>query len=120
MTRTLVIASLLAGLTLGAGCARLGDSVARLNPFGPDTKTQGRGVEAKLTTLGDKRNFRIRVTPVLADIREIRAEARYAATQHCIGRIGSSEVDWVIDPATGEIAEPIEGNAMVFRGRCRS
>jgi len=101
-------------LALASGCARLGALVGHHGA----TKSHHGAISSRLTTGKDKRDMTIKVTPPLADFRDAKAEARYAATKYCIKWTGSSEAQWAIDKDTGDWAAPIVGGALVFVARC--
>ncbi|MCV6593415.1 MAG: hypothetical protein OIF48_10715 [Silicimonas sp.] len=73
---------------------------------------------ASLTRGEDRRDFTVEVNAVGADLSEARESARFPATRYCIETYGASDVDWVIDPATGDWAVSRSDRGLVVSGRC--
>ena len=71
-----------------------------------DAGPRGAGLpyDARLSTGETRRDFTVLVRAPGASLADARESARYEATRHCIERSGFSDVDWVIDPATGDWA----------------
>jgi len=54
-----------------------------------------------------------------AGLEEARESARFPATRHCIETHGFSQVDWDIDPATGDWAHTRTADGdLIVSGRC--
>jgi hypothetical protein len=112
MTSTLMRRTILSGvvLFLVTGCAALSDRGPRAADLPYD---------ARLNTGETWRDFTVLVRAPGATLADARESARFMATRHCIGRTGSSEVDWVLDPATGDWAvSRTDGGEPVVSGRC--
>jgi hypothetical protein len=74
---------------------------------------------ANLSTGDERRDFTVTVRADGASLAEARESARYPATRHCIDVSGSSEIDWQIDPATGDWATVRSENGdLSVSGRC--
>jgi hypothetical protein len=111
MTSTTMRTTILLGLVaaMAAGCGWR------------DRGAQGVGLpfDARLSTGETQRDFTILVRAPGATLAQARESARFEATRHCIERTGFSDVDWVIDPATGDWAvSRTEGGEPVVSGRC--
>ena len=88
-------AALIAGLVLGVSACGWRDA-------GP--RGAGLPFDARLSTGETRRDFTVLVRAPGASLADARESARYEATRHCIERSGFSDVDWVIDPTTGDWA----------------
>ena len=74
---------------------------------------------ADLDTGETRREFTVEVDALGASLEEARESARFPATRHCIERYGRSDVDWVIDPATGDWAVTrLENGNLIVSGSC--
>ena len=51
-------------------------------------------------------------------VSDARESARFPATRYCLTTYGASDVDWAIDPDTGDWAFSRDGQEMIFSGRC--
>lgn len=86
-----------------------------------DRGPQGVGLpfDARLSEGETARDFSVLVRAPGAMLVQVRESARYEATRHCIERTGFSDVDWVIDPATGDWAlARNDAGEPVVSGRC--
>jgi hypothetical protein len=105
--RTGLILALALGLASGCGWRERGPQAVGL-PF-----------DADLSTGETRRAFTVRVRAPGATLAQARESARYAATRHCIETTGFSEVDWRLDPATGDWAvSRNEAGEPIVDGRC--
>ncbi|GAA5071825.1 hypothetical protein N0B44_13850 [Roseibacterium beibuensis] len=74
---------------------------------------------ASLRTGETQRDFTVTARAPGASLAEARESLRYPATSHCVDRYGNSEIDWVMDPATGDWAvSRLENGDLVVTGRC--
>ncbi len=74
---------------------------------------------ANLQTGETNRDFTVTAPVLGASLEEARESLRFPATRHCIELSGFSEIDWVIDPATGDWAETrTENGDLTVAGRC--
>ncbi|MBF9060984.1 hypothetical protein HKCCSP123_17515 [Rhodobacterales bacterium HKCCSP123] len=90
--RTTVLVGLVLSLAAGCGWRDRGPRSVDL-PF-----------TARLSTGETWRDFTVLVRAPGATLVQVRESARFVATQHCLDRTGSSEIDWSLDPATGDWA----------------
>lgn len=104
-----------------AGCGVFGDN----GPFGigrlfgdGGASASGLPFQASLKWGEDRRDFTVRVAAGGVGVEEARESTRFPATRYCIETYGASDVDWVIDPATGDWAFARDGQDMIFQGRC--
>lgn len=104
MSAKLVLLASALAMTV-AGCNRPNDSGGAV-PYA-----------AKAIKGEDRRDFLIQVRAV-APVDEVRESVRLPATRYCIQRYGSSDIDWVIDPDTGDWSNVAESDGMTFAGRC--
>jgi hypothetical protein len=75
--------------------------------------------DARLSEGETSRDFSVLVRAPGATLDQARESARYEATRHCIELSGFSDVDWAIDPATGDWAlARNEAGEPVVSGRC--
>jgi len=105
--RTTIILGLVAALVAGCGWRDRGPRGVDL-PF-----------DARLDTGETRRDFTVLVRAPGATLTQARESARFMATRHCIDNTGFSDVDWVLDPATGDWA--VSRNAAgepIVSGRC--
>ena len=86
-----------------------------------DRGPRGAGLpyDARLSTGETWRDFTISVRAPGVSLADARESARFVATRHCIERAGSSSVDWVMDPETGDwlVTRNTAGEPMIA-GRC--
>ena len=66
----------------------------------------------------DHRDFTVRAEAGGVGLADVRESARFPATRYCIETYGASDIDWQVDPATGDWAFSRDGQAMIFQGRC--
>lgn len=90
--RTTVLLGLVLSLAAGCGWRERGPRAADL-PY-----------DARLSTGETWRDFTILVRAPGATLVQVRESARFLATRHCLERTGFSDVDWTLDPATGDWA----------------
>jgi hypothetical protein len=108
--RKFLILSLLAGLP-GCGLTdRLG--------LGVETSDRALPFRATLRAADDPRDFAVTVDAPGVPLEALRESLRHPATRYCIERYGSSDIDWVIDPATGDWQRMIDGDDQIFSGSC--
>ena len=86
--------------------------------FGDDGSNAGLPYRAILSRVEEPRSFTVSVTASETSVGAVRESARMPATRHCLESYGGSDVDWVIDPASGDWAFARDGDFMVFSGRC--
>lgn len=104
-----------------AGCGVFGDNgplgIGRM--FGDGgASNAGLPYRASLKRGEDTRNFTVTVVAGGVGVGEARESARYPATRYCIETFGASDMDWTLDPATGDWAFSRDGQDMIFAGRC--
>ena len=73
---------------------------------------------AQLRSGDDPRNFVVTAQAGGVGVDAARESVRFPATRYCLETYGGSDVDWVMDPATGDWAFSREGQDMLFQGRC--
>jgi hypothetical protein len=56
--------------------------------------------------------------PASVSLEGSRQAAQFQAVQHCIGYLGSSDVDWINGPDVEDSALTTRDNAVVLTGRC--
>ena len=122
MRATKVIVSGLLVLSL-TGCSVLGGGnggfpgIGRI--FGDGgASDQGLPFRASLRRGGDRRDFTVNVRAGGVGVAQARESARFPATRYCLETFGGSEIDWTIDPNTGDWAFSRDGRSMIFQGRC--
>ncbi len=118
IAKPLVLGAMCLGL---AGCGMFGDNgplgIGRM--FGDGGAADaGLPFRAKLSRGQDRRNFTVTVRAGGATVPQARESARFPATRYCIETYGASDIDWVIDPASGDWAVSRDSDKMVFAGRC--
>jgi len=96
--------------------------VASLSACGwrdPGPRGVGLPYDARLSTGETRLDISVLVRAPGATLTQARESARYEATRHCIDRTGFSDVDWVMDPATGDwaVSRTAAGEPIVT-GRC--
>lgn len=107
MTRTPIILGLVLAVAAGCGLRNTGPTSVGL-PF-----------DARLSEGETSRDFTILVRAPGATLMQARESARFMATRHCIDTTGFSDVDWALDPATGDWAvSRTETGEPVVSGRC--
>ena len=75
--------------------------------------------KTKITNGDDRRDFVIVASKAAeADVDDVRESVRHKATRYCIYNIGSSQIDWDMDPATEDWAYTRDGENLGFSGRC--
>jgi len=85
----------------------------------PGPRGVGLPYDARLSTGETRLDISVLVRAPGATLTQARESARYEATRHCIDRTGFSDVDWTMDPATGDWAVSRTGNGEpVVSGRC--
>ena len=108
MTRRVTIALAAAGLAL-AGCSDNSKRVA----------FDGQFFRAKVSDVDNQRDvFVVAVRDPGKSVEGARAAALHEATAYCVGNYGSSEIVWEVDPTDTSIPARIEGDQLVYRGRC--
>lgn len=115
--RFLVIVGLI-GLVSGlSACGAVGNMRERV--FGVNPTDYGLPFRADLDTGETRREFTVTVRAGGASLAEARESARYPATRHCIERFSLSDVNWDIDPASGDWAVTRQENGnLVVSGQC--
>lgn len=110
MTTKILRLAMLFGLVFGLSACALRDN-------GP--RSVGLPFDARLSTGETRRDFTVLVRAPGATVDQARESARFEATRHCIERTGFSEVDWTMDPVTGDwaVARNAAGEPIVG-GRC--
>lgn len=99
----------IAGVGASVGLARKPQAETRL-PFA-----------AKATQGAEGRDFTVAVrVPGGVGLADVRESVRHEATRHCLTTRGQSDADWVLDAATGDWAYVVQGDSLVFSGRCRA
>lgn len=73
---------------------------------------------AQLRRGEDRRNFVVTARAGGVGVAAARESVRFPATRYCLETYGGSDVEWVIDPATGDWAFTRNGQDMLFQGRC--
>ena len=66
----------------------------------------------------DRINFTASVRPVSASLDGAILAAEYEGIKHCIKFFGTSRIDWSVGPETDRAALPIDGDTLIFTGRC--
>jgi hypothetical protein len=85
----------------------------------PGPRGVGLPFDAQLSEGQTARAFSVLVRAPGATLEQARESARYEATRHCLELTGFSDVDWMIDPATGDWAvSRTEDGEPVVSGRC--
>lgn len=113
MMRVVPVLMMIAAL---AGCS----TFDRINPFGRKASPEAAlPYRTSLAREGDGM-LRVSVRAEGAGLEAVRESVRYPVTRECIAARGSSDADWVTDPATGDWAYTADtaGN-LTFRARCR-
>ena len=110
-------------LTSLAGCGVLGgngNGFLGLGRFFGDGGSDAAGLpyRASLQRGDDRRDFEVRVEAGGVGVADVRESVRFPATRYCIETYGRSDVDWAVDPATGDWAFTRSGESMIFQGRC--
>ncbi len=109
-----------------AGCATLGRiggggggflGIGRVFGDGGASE-QGLPFRASLNRGQDRRDFTVKVRAGGVGVPQARESARFPATRYCLETYGGSEIDWTINPATGDWAFSRDGQSMIFQGRC--
>lgn len=74
---------------------------------------------AKLKAPRKSREFEVTVRARGASLQQVRESARYPATEHCLKRYGVSDVDWDLDPVSGDWRiQRFSSGDLVVSGRC--
>jgi hypothetical protein len=120
VARPRVLRAAALGLLLALpGCGWIGDTfsgVGRAFGFGDDGGLPFRGA---VRPGEDPRDLDVTVTvPPNLPLAEFRESARFPVTRYCIETFGSSEADWVIEPATGDWAVARTETSAALRARC--
>jgi hypothetical protein len=85
----------------------------------PGPRGAGLPFDAQLDEGETWRSFSVRVVAPGATLEQARESARFEATRHCVDRTGFSDVDWTLDPATGDWAVArTDAGEPVVSGRC--
>ena len=100
-----------------AGCGTIGDAWNGL--WGRGGSSDAVPYRAKLSRgAEDRRNFEVAVQAGGVSVPDVCESVRFPATRDCLKSYGGSEVDWVIDPNSGDWAFSRDGETMIFSGRC--
>ena len=68
---------------------------------------------------GDRRSFTTSVRDAAQNVAAAQRAGRYSATQHCVRKFGSSEIDWAQASAGApETLGLTEQGVLVLQGRC--
>lgn len=70
--------------------------------FDRGPRGEGLPYDARLSSGETWRDFTILVRAPGAALADARESARFVATRYCVERVGSSAVDWVMDPDSGD------------------
>lgn len=115
MTKTM----LMTGLMLGVALALSSCGTVRNVVGGSPNVAVDLPYRAQLRTGDTRRDVIVTVRAGGASLEQARESARYPATRHCLDRYGRSDVNWVIDPATGDWAVTRSDNGdLTVSGRC--
>ncbi len=98
-----------------AGCSTIGDA---WNGLWGATPQGALPYRAKLSRADDRRDFVVTVKAGGVGVDAVRESVRFPATRYCLKTYGGSEVEWLINPDTGDWSFAREGASMVFSGRC--
>jgi len=115
MRGKLLLVVALAALPL-AGCGTIGGWVGDL--WGGETSDKALSYRAKLSKGAEQRDFLVTVQAGGVGVDAVRESARFPATRYCLKTFGGSEVDWLINPDTGDWSFARDGQEMIFSGRC--
>lgn len=66
----------------------------------------------------DRTSFVARGGPASGSLEGARQAASYQAVQHCIGFLGTSDIEWINGPDVEDTALMIEDDEVVLSGRC--
>ncbi|AHM02641.1 hypothetical protein roselon_00184 [Roseibacterium elongatum DSM 19469] len=119
MSSWIRIALVLALVLPVSGCG-VGQRVSSFVGGAGSNQQAGLPYRARLSTGETRRDFTVTVQAGGASLDEARESARFPATSHCVDRYGTSAIDWVLDPATGDwaVTRTADGDLTVS-GRCR-
>ncbi|EKE45156.1 hypothetical protein OCGS_0851 [Oceaniovalibus guishaninsula JLT2003] len=106
--RTIVLIGLVAALGL-PGCDLLPTVNRRAVPEAPLPYT------ARISTERGSPDFLVSVRAGNAPLPAFRESARYEGTRYCLDRFGTSDIDWRMNPASGDwaVVRDRAGNAVV-------
>jgi hypothetical protein len=102
-------------LTLAALVALGGCGTKRINNYAFEgefyqTRTQ--------SSRADRKAFVATARPLSKGLEGARQAAAFEGTKHCLDYYGTSLIDWATGPDTDDEALEIEGDTLVYRGRC--
>lgn len=66
----------------------------------------------------DGRSFVVQAEAPGVALDALRESVRLPATRYCLETYGGSDVDWTLDPATGDWLSTSDGEHQVFSGTC--
>lgn len=66
----------------------------------------------------DGRSFIVEAEAPGVPLAELRESVRLPATRYCLTTYGGSDVEWTLDPATGDWQSVSDGELQVFSGVC--
>ena len=102
-----------------AGCGWLSNtfgSIGETFGFGDDG---GLPFRASVDPGEDPRDLVVSVpAPASVALEELRESARFPVTRYCLANYGTSEAEWVTDPATGDWAVTRTENGARLQARC--
>ena len=108
--RCACVAALLVAAVAMAGCSDKKDRVYFNGQYFP--------AKAKAADKDDRQNFNVSVRRVDAGLAGAREAARHAGQQYCLKNFGTSEIKWVVDPASPQAASLGSSNSLSASGRC--
>lgn len=115
MTKTLLKTGCILGLALALSACGAVRNVVNGNP----NDAVDLPFRAQLSTGETRRDVIVTVRAGGATLDDARESARYPATRHCVDRYGRSDVNWVLDPATGDWAVTRSENGdLTVSGQC--
>lgn len=110
MTLTFLRLAMVLGLVAGVSACGWRD---------PGPRGAGLPFDARLSEGETARDFTVLVRAPGATLDQARESARFEATRHCIEQTGFSDVDWLVDPATGDWAlSRNDAGEPIVSGRC--
>ena len=104
-------------MVLGLGVAGCGVA-KRVVGLGSPKSATPLPYKARLSKGNDRHDFAVSVANKGAGVAAVRESVRFPATEHCLFNFGGSEIDWVIDPVTGDWDFVQDGQNLIFAGRC--
>lgn len=66
----------------------------------------------------DGRSFVVEARAPGAPLDDLRESVRLPATRYCLTTYGSSDIDWTLDPETGDWQATVDGEVQRFSGVC--